>query len=218
MFHPSLHLLNFVGDHFSAAGFQRYCFALGWSKSFFDALIYAPDVSCCCFSLDIVTELPPVLVGPSSCSLLYFAPGWSDCLEGLLNWWALVFSKGSMLCNNNRNQLLRLGFKLVAVLWGLPPKGSKSWFLNYLMQVVPWPRSGVALVACRQIIFKRLCESSSFSECYILFLSVRGFPKCLKQWSFSGSSLILQHVSEWLELQSALWYERVRSTCLGLYI
>ena len=185
VFHPSLHLLNFVGDHFSAAGFQRYCFALGWSKIFF---------------------------------VLYFAPGWSDCLEGLLNWWALVFSKGSVLCYNNRNQLLRLGFKLVAVLWGLPPKGSKSWFLNYLMQVVPWSKSGVASVACRQIIFKRLYESSSFSECCLLFLSVRGFPKCLKQWSFSGSSLILQHVSEWLELQSALWYERVRSTCLGLYI
>ena len=163
VFHPSLHLLNFVGDHLTAAGFQGCFFALGWSKGFLDALIYAPDVACCCCSLDVVTELLPVLAGTSSCSLLYFAPGWSDCLEGLLNWWALVFSKGSMLCNNNRNQLLRLGFKLVVVLWGLPPKGSKSWFLNYLMQVVPWPRSGVALVACRQIIFKRLCESSSFS-------------------------------------------------------
>ena len=41
MFQPSLHLLNFVGDHVSAAGFQGYCFALGWSKSFFDTLIYA---------------------------------------------------------------------------------------------------------------------------------------------------------------------------------
>ena len=121
-------------------------------------------------------------------SLLYFAPGWSDCWEGLLNWWALVFSKGSMLCNNNRNQLLRLGFKPVAVLRGLPPKGSKSWFLNYLMQVVPWPRSSVASVACRQIICKRLYECSSFSECCLLFLSVQ------------------------------VWYERVRSTCVGLYI
>ena len=210
--HPSLHLLNLVVDHFSAAGFQGCCFALDWSKIFLMPSYMPLRMPA------VVTELPPALVAPSSCSLLYFAPGWSDSLEGLLNWWALVFSNGSTLCNNNRNQLLRLGFKPVAVLWGPPPKGSKSWFLNCLMQVVPWPRSGVALVACRQIIFKRLCESSSFSKCCIMFLSVRGFPKCLKQLSFSGGGLILQHVSERLESQSALWYERVRSTCLELYV
>ena len=32
--HPSLHLLNLVVDHFSAAGFQGCCFALDWSKIF----------------------------------------------------------------------------------------------------------------------------------------------------------------------------------------
>ena len=34
MLHPSLHLLNFVVDHFSAASFQGCCFALDWSKIF----------------------------------------------------------------------------------------------------------------------------------------------------------------------------------------
>lgn len=56
----------------------------------------------------------------------------------LLSTWKdflLVFSRGSMLCFDNRSHLNGLGFKPVIVLWGLSPKGSKGCFLNSLFNI-----------------------------------------------------------------------------------
>ena len=84
-----------------------------------------------------VTELLLALIGISFCCLFYFALGRSGCLEGLLTWLALVFSKDSTLCCNSRDQLFRLGIRPIAVLESLSPKtvvkadfciASRKWF------------------------------------------------------------------------------------------
>ena len=200
--HPSLHLLNLVVDHFSAAGFQGCCFALDWSKIFLMPSympLRMPAAAAVWMSLLSSRQhsLPHLLA--LCCTLL---------LADLIPW--RVFSIGERLFSATEARFVTItgiNFSDLA--------SNQSQFFEVLLPKVA--RADFWIASCRW--FHDLeAVLHCFSKCCIMFLSVRGFPKCLKQWSFSGGGLILQHVSERLESQSALWYERVRSTCLELYV
>ena len=70
MLYPSLHLFPLVGDRFSTDAFEGCCFALSWSESFRDAIVHASDVTCVRCSLDVATELLPILVSISTSNWL----------------------------------------------------------------------------------------------------------------------------------------------------
>ena len=81
MFHPSLHLLEFVCDYLPIRGFEGGRLALGRTQCLRNAIVHSSDVPCYGGCLYILAKLCPILVRTSLRGLFNLAPGSSENLQ-----------------------------------------------------------------------------------------------------------------------------------------